>query len=96
MRICPKPYFVIQHSRVLISRYWIKILPKRINVRVEHISHSKCRTDFLDRVKNNDVRKKEARKAGTYAITRRIPKQPRPSQKINIVDNKPEFLTPLP
>merc|ERR1711874_146213 len=34
-----------------------KILPKRINVRIEHISHSKCRQDFLDRVKSNDTKK---------------------------------------
>ncbi|CAL4105059.1 unnamed protein product [Meganyctiphanes norvegica] len=73
-----------------------KILPKRINVRIEHIKHSKCRQDFLDRVKSNDVKKKEARKNNTYAITRRYPTQPRPAHKINITDNKPEFLTPLP
>merc|ERR1712039_526804 len=38
-----------------------KILPKRIYVRVEHIKHSQCRKDFLDRVHANEVRKKEAK-----------------------------------
>merc|ERR1719378_892888 len=27
-----------------------KILPKRVYVRVEHVKHSQCRKDFLDRV----------------------------------------------
>ena len=26
-----------------------KILPKRVYVRVEHVKHSQCRKDFLDR-----------------------------------------------
>jgi len=40
-----------------------KILPKRISVRIEHVKHSQCRKDFLDRVHANEVKKKEA-KAG--------------------------------
>lgn len=31
-----------------------RIIKKRINVRVEHVNQSKCRTDFLDRVKQNE------------------------------------------
>merc|ERR1711953_869514 len=31
-----------------------RIIPKRINVRIEHIKHSKCRDDFLRRVKENE------------------------------------------
>lgn len=40
-----------------------RILPKRISVRIEHVTHSKCRTDFLNRVKANEVKKMEAKKA---------------------------------
>merc|ERR1739848_37876 len=33
-----------------------RIIPKRINLRIEHIKHSKCRDDFLRRVKENEVK----------------------------------------
>ena len=38
-----------------------RILPKRISVRIEHVKHSQCRKDFLDRVHANEVKKKEAK-----------------------------------
>ncbi len=44
-----------------------RILAKRISVRVEHVKHSKCRKDFLDRVKDNENKKREAKKAGKPA-----------------------------
>jgi large subunit ribosomal protein L21e len=44
-----------------------RILPKRISVRIEHVNHSKCRTDFLNRVKANEVKKREAKAAGKPA-----------------------------
>merc|ERR1712223_1755325 len=53
---------VSQHAVGVIvnKRVRGKILPKRIYVRVEHIKHSKCRLDFLNRVKRNEKVKKEA------------------------------------
>ena len=30
---------------------------KRINVKIEHVQHSKCRDDFLNRVKKNEATK---------------------------------------
>ena len=41
-----------------------RYLEKRVNVRVEHIKHSKCRQEFLDRVVSNAQKKKEAKEAG--------------------------------
>jgi len=41
-----------------------KILPKRICVRIEHVKHSQCRKDFLDRVHANEVKKTEAKSTG--------------------------------
>jgi large subunit ribosomal protein L21e len=41
-----------------------RIIPKRIHVRVEHVKHSKCRQDFLNRVKENDRKRAEAKKTG--------------------------------
>nr|CAG4642146.1 EOG090X0GT4 [Eurycercus lamellatus] len=71
---------VTQHAVGIIVNKQLrgKILPKRINVRVEHINHSKCRQDFLTRVKANEKLKKEAKEkdevgalvfdAGHYAL----------------------------
>ncbi|XP_067042484.1 large ribosomal subunit protein eL21-like isoform X2 [Acropora muricata] len=41
-----------------------KILEKRINVRIEHVNHSKCRDDFLRRIKECALKKKEAKEKG--------------------------------
>ncbi len=38
-----------------------RILPKRISVRIEHVNHSKCRQDFINRVKRNEAAKNEAK-----------------------------------
>ena len=48
-----------------------KILAKRINVRIEHIKHSKSRDSFLKRVKENDQKKKEAKEKGTWVQLKR-------------------------
>lgn len=42
-------YNVTQHALGVIvnKRVRGRILPKRINVRIEHVKHSKCRQDFL-------------------------------------------------
>lgn len=41
-----------------------RIIPKHINVRVEHVKPSKCRQDFLNRVKENEAKKKHAKETG--------------------------------
>merc|ERR1712202_66788 len=38
-----------------------RIIPKRINVRIEHIKHSKSRQGFLQRVKTNEIKRKPRR-----------------------------------
>ncbi len=39
-----------------------RIEMKRINVRIEHVRPSKCRSDFLTRVKEVDTKLREAKK----------------------------------
>lgn len=68
----------------------------RINIRVEHINHSKCRKDFLQRVKNNRVKLMKAKAAGKKINFKRQPQQPKAAHIVKLTDNKPEFLTPLP
>ncbi|KAK7073675.1 60S ribosomal protein L21 [Halocaridina rubra] len=73
-----------------------RIIAKRLNVRVEHLKPSRCREDFKKRVKENERIKKEAKAKGIKVYVKRQPAEPRPAHKVNISENKPEFLTPLP
>merc|ERR1711976_536427 len=73
-----------------------KILPKRINVRIEHVKHTKCRQDFLARVQRNEVTKKQAKEAGIKANTKRAPVEPRKSLVVKTRKNKPVTIAPIP
>ena len=68
----------------------------RINVRVEHINHSKCRQDFLTRVKANEKLKKEAKEKGIPVVVKRQPQQPREARMVSTENNEPVFLAPIP
>ncbi|KAM7432576.1 60S ribosomal protein L21 [Porites harrisoni] len=74
-----------------------KILAKSINVRVEHIKHSKCRDDFLRRVKENEQKKKAAKENGGLKVDcKRKPTPPRLSHFVRTKRNTPETLEPIP
>merc|ERR1740121_2722944 len=68
-----------------------KILPKRIYVRVEHVKHSQCRKDFLDRVHS-----KEAKETGKPVVCKRFATQPKPAHVVSTKDNEPQQLGPIP
>lgn len=55
----------------LLNRILLLAVPYRINVRIEHVNHSKCRSDFLDRVKNNEDLKREAKQKGLRVVCKR-------------------------
>jgi len=55
-----------------------KIIKKRIHVRVEHASHSKCRDDFKARVKANNAAR-EASKAAFKAASEAAAKAGKPA-----------------
>jgi len=81
---------------VVNKRVGIRIIPKRINVRIEHVKHSKCRDDFLQRVKKNELLKREAKEKGVRVDLKRQPPGPRPAhyvsgRKINI-----QTVSPIP
>ncbi|XP_065352783.1 large ribosomal subunit protein eL21 [Cloeon dipterum] len=90
-------YNVTQHALGVIvnKRVRGRIIPKRINIRIEHVKHSKCREDFLRRVKENELKRKEAKEKGTMALLKR---QPAPPRKAHIVSGKvePVMLAPIP
>ena len=63
---------------------------------MEHINHSKCRQDFLTRVKANEKLKKEAKEKGIPVVVKRQPHQPRPAHTVSTENNEPVFLAPIP
>ena len=56
-----------------------RIVPKRINVRHEHVRKSASREAFKERIRVNDKLKAEANKKKTPISTKRIPGLPRPA-----------------
>ncbi|CAG0879631.1 unnamed protein product [Cyprideis torosa] len=67
-------YNVTQHAVGVIvnKRVRGRVIPKRINLRIEHIKHSTCRQDFLDRVKQNDQLRKQAREKKQKIVLKRL------------------------
>lgn len=81
---------------IIYKKVWGRYIEKRINIRVEHVSLSGSRDDFLKRVKENAQKKKDARASGTTVEVKRQPAQPRDARTVSLTDNPPETLTPLP
>merc|ERR1712037_128204 len=73
-----------------------RIIAKRINLRIEHVRHSKSRQGFLDRVVANNARITEAKKAGTFVDVKRINVQPRPAHTVKLFGKEPEMVAPIP
>ena len=77
--------------KVVGNRY----MEKRVNLRVEHVKHSKCRQEFLDRVKESARKRKEATEAGVKVVLKRLPVQPREARHVSTKNNFPETITPV-
>ncbi|XP_065058821.1 uncharacterized protein LOC135686503 [Rhopilema esculentum] len=73
-----------------------RIIPKRINVRIEHVKHSKCRDDFLRRVKENEIKKREAKEKGIRVDCKRKPQPPRGAAIVSQKNNEPQLIEPIP
>ncbi|KAL3043097.1 hypothetical protein OYC64_020917 [Pagothenia borchgrevinki] len=73
-----------------------RILAKRINVRIEHVKHSKSRDSFLKRVQANEARKMEAKQNGSWIELKRQPQAPREAKFISTKKNVPQLLEPIP
>ncbi|KAG0139499.1 hypothetical protein CROQUDRAFT_54633 [Cronartium quercuum f. sp. fusiforme G11] len=89
--VAPRAVGVIVY-KVVGNRY----LEKRVNLRIEHVKHSKCRDDFLNRVKENARLKKEAKEKGEKIVLKRLPAAPREAHIISTKSNVPETLVPIP
>lgn len=73
-----------------------RYIEKRVNIRTEHVKHSKCRKEFVDRVKSNAEKKRNAKAAGEHVHLKRQPVQPRDARTVTTKDNLPETVTPIP
>ena len=72
-----------------------RIIPKRIHVRFEHVRKSLSRTAFVERVKANDAKKVEAKKAGTKISTKRVNTQPTEAHTVDFVKSGVTVLNPI-
>merc|ERR1712183_1227407 len=54
-----------------------RIIEKRIHVRIEHIRHSKCQKEILQRKIDNEKAKAEAAKTGVKVNLKRTPNLPK-------------------
>ncbi|KAI9276776.1 60S ribosomal protein L21-A [Phascolomyces articulosus] len=82
---------VIIHKKVG-GRY----MEKRVNLRIEHVKHSKCRQEFLDRVKENRAKKAAAKESGAKVFLKRLPAQPREARYVKAKKNVPQTIAPVP
>ena len=71
-----------------------RLIPKRIHVRVEHVRKSKSREAFRDRVRANDLLKREAKAKGERVNTKRTPRMPR-EERIVEVNAAIEYVNPI-
>ncbi|KAL4231015.1 60S ribosomal protein L21 [Mactra antiquata] len=89
---------VTQHAVGVIVNKQVgnRIIPKRLNVRIEHVKHSNCRLEFLRRVKANDERAKAAKASGTRVDLKRHPAERRSAHFVRTKHNQPQVLQPIP
>ena len=81
---------------IVNKRVGNRFVEKRVNLRVEHVRHSKCRDDFLRRVKENAAKRADAKAKGVRISLKRIPEQPRTSHFVRVKGNAPTTITPIP
>ncbi|KAK5117445.1 60S ribosomal protein L21A [Meristemomyces frigidus] len=80
---------------ILYRQVGNRYIEKRINVRIEHVRHSRSRDEFINRVKTNAQKKKQAKEDGTHVYLKRQPAMPRGERTISAKDNKPESIAPI-
>ncbi|XP_024390796.1 large ribosomal subunit protein eL21x/eL21w [Physcomitrium patens] len=71
-----------------------RIIQKRLHVRIEHVQPSRCREEFLERRKSNDIKKAEAKAKGETVNLKRQPAGPRDGFVLD--SSTLETVTPIP
>lgn len=80
---------------IIFKKVGNRFLEKRVNVRIEHVKHSKCRQEFVTRVKTNAAKQKQAKADGTHVHLKRQAVKPREAHTVSVSDNLPETVTPI-
>lgn len=80
---------------ILYRQVGNRYIEKRINVRIEHVRHSRSRDEFLTRVKTNAEKKKVAKAEGQTVFLKRQPVMPREARTVSAKDNVPESIAPI-
>jgi large subunit ribosomal protein L21e len=81
---------------IIYKRVGNRYIEKRINVRIEHVSHSRSRDEFLNRVKENAIKKRAAKEQGIHVHLKRQPVMPRDARVVSTEGNFPETIAPIP
>ncbi|KAF2757304.1 putative 60S ribosomal protein L21-B [Pseudovirgaria hyperparasitica] len=89
--VTPTSVGVILHKQVG-NRY----IEKRVNVRIEHVRKSRSREEFLNRVKENAAKRREAKEQGKSVQLKRQPAMPREARTVSTKGNWPESVVPVP
>ncbi|KAI9701723.1 MAG: hypothetical protein M1820_006351 [Bogoriella megaspora] len=79
---------------ILYKQVRNRYIEKRVNVRIEHVRHSRSREEFLTRVKENAKKRREAKEKGETVFLKRQPVKPREAHKV-AGDVKPESIAPV-
>lgn len=80
---------------IIYKRVGNRYMEKRVNVRIEHVKHSKCRQEFVTRVKDNTTKRREARMNGVHVHLKRMAVQPREATTVSVIGNMPLTITPV-
>jgi large subunit ribosomal protein L21e len=81
---------------IIYKKVGNRYIEKRVNIRIEHVSKSRSREEFLNRVKENAAKKKQAKEEGTHMHLKRQAALPREARTIEARKNKPETIAPIP
>lgn len=79
---------------IIYKKVGNRYIEKRVNVRVEHVTHSRSRDEFLTRVKDNAAKKRKAKEEGVHMHLKRQPVMPRESRTVSMADGV-ETITPI-
>ena len=81
---------------IIYKRVGNRFIEKRVNVRIEHVSLSRSREEFIRRVKDNAAKKLKAKEEGSHMYLKRQPAMPREARTVDAMENAPETITPIP
>ncbi|KAI9670767.1 MAG: 60S ribosomal protein L21A [Caeruleum heppii] len=81
---------------IVYKRVGNRYIEKRVNLRIEHVSLSRSREEFVRRVKDNAEKRRKAKAEGSHVHLKRQPAMPREARTVSTKDNVPETVVPIP